>query len=189
MPNTKNLFDTKQQTLLRELESIKHLLDEQPVDNIPVLQDTVTTNAVKPINSIKQEALYNEPPVTPINGVLPGQQPLFNETVTSQTLDQTITAKTNHNNRVSQQQTTNNLKAVSLAQNPFLPKHVRERLQNNLYNESGNTNSTPTPNKVNGSYTQRLVDELVAHHLPRIEAELRLKLFDVVKNHNDLIKK
>ena len=87
----------------------------------------------------------------------------------------------------TQGQTTSTSKvtnASSLSNNPFLPMHVRQRLQQDASNKHSNQDTS-----VNASYTKQLVDQLVAHHLPTIEQELRRKLLDVVKQHNDIVKK
>jgi len=61
-----------------------------------------------------------------------------------------------------------------------------------LQRDANNDNNHPNEQgltSVNTSYTKQLVDQLVAHHLPKIEQELRRKLLEVAKHHNDIIKK
>jgi hypothetical protein len=199
MTTTKDLLTTKKNTLLTELESIKNLLDGQSTDNIPLLQDTIIPKEPE------KQVVH-----TVTEGVLPGQRPLFNEAIVNEStfykanstaesesaqtlltsspnnhsLDETsITAETNSNSTVA----VKTANTTSLSTNPFLPAHVRQRLQQDANNEQRNDNEKPKAT-VNASYTQRLVDQLVAHHLPKIEQELRRKLVEVVNNHNSILK-
>jgi hypothetical protein len=200
MTTTKDLLNTKQHTLLTELESIKNLLDDQEADNIPLLQDSIIT---------KEPEIETTPSVTA--GVLPGQRSLFKESkfkdskfnearLKSELKSENIPLKTFSNNHPrndalavpeKESGTTGIAKSTntsSLSNNPFLPAHVRQRLQRDANNEQSSDDEKRVVT-VNASYTQHLVDQLVAHHLPKIEQELRRKLLEVVKNHNDTIKK
>jgi hypothetical protein len=199
MTTTKDLLNTKQHTLLNELESIKNLLDGQEADNIPLLQDSIIT---------KEPETKTTPSVT--TGVLPGQRSLFKESkfkdsklnedrLKSELKSENIPLKTFSNNHPRNDalavhekdsntaSTAKSTNTSSLSNNPFLPAHVRQRLQRDANNEQDNDDKPLAT--VNSSYTQQLVDQLVAHHLPKIEQELRHKLLEVVKNHNDTIKK
>ena len=223
MTTRKDLFHSKQNTLLTELESIKDLLDGQEADNIPLLQDSVTPKEPedKEPEDLQSASLM-------ISGALPGQRSLFNEgklseaevrepahkeinthlykakpekaasktdglndsrtqldSVSNNTVNDIISNDTISNNTTTKTKTPN---ATSLSNNPFLPAHVRQRLQRDANNEQNNEINNSHV-RVDTSYTQQLVDQLVAHHLPKIEQELRRKLLDVVKQHNDIIKK
>jgi hypothetical protein len=218
MTTRKDLFHSKQNTLLTELESIKDLLDGQEADNIPLLQDSVTP---KEPEDKEPEDLQSASPMT--SGDLPGQRSLFNEGKLSEAevcepthneinthlykaepekaafktaelndsrtrLDSVLNNTVNDvasNNTTTETKTPN---ATSLSNNPFLPAHVRQRLQRDANNEQNNEINNSHV-RVDTSYTQQLVDQLVAHHLPKIEQELRRKLLDVAKQHNDIIKK
>lgn len=218
MTTRKDLFHSKQNTLLTELESIKDLLDGQEADNIPLLQDSVTP---KEPEDKEPEDLQSTPSMT--SGALPGQRSLFNEGKLSEaevrepahneinthrykaepekaasktdglndSRTQLDSVSNNMVNDIISNNTTTETKtpnATSLSNNPFLPAHVRQRLQRDANNEQSNeVNNSHV--RVDTSYTQQLVDQLVAHHLPKIEQELRRKLLDVVKQHNDIIKK
>lgn len=218
MTTRKDLFHSKQNTLLTELESIKDLLDGQEADNIPLLQDSVTP---KEPEDKEPEDLQNASLM--ISGALPGQRSLFNEGKLSEaevrepahneinthrykaelekaasktdglndSRTQLDSVSNNTVNDIISNNTTTETKtpnATSLSNNPFLPAHVRQRLQRDANNEQSNeVNNSHV--RVDTSYTQQLVDQLVAHHLPKIEQELRRKLLDVVKQHNDIVKK
>lgn len=200
MTNDKEMLNNKKAALLTELESIKDLLvaDSNSDDNIPVLKDAIIEETADELLSDAPEQFINsasnhEALTTPEeemnsstknNSVLPGQQSLFNETSTS-------------NKTKNQTQNT----ASSLSKNPFLPPHVRQRFEQ-APTETATPVPKPTPNPageatseqeikktdenvINASYTERLVDQLVAHHMPKIEEELRAKLRSVVKLHNE----
>jgi hypothetical protein len=125
------------------------------------------------------------------HGVLPSQQSLFSTTQRVR-LSTNPTPSTAQAGGAAQPKTGSH---ASLSKNPFLPPHVRQRFEKSL------EESKPEPSKdellkhaakkaeVNASYTERLVDQLVAHHLPKIEAELRSKLLAIVKQHNERLKK
>jgi hypothetical protein len=147
-----------------------------------VNHDAVTTNVTAVLADISSMQ-------SSLNGTnaLPGQRSLFTN----------AKAKIS-THKISEPQLVDNSadqKASSLAENPFLPAHLRQRLNNqhaaessdqddilNNMDEPADEQRLPT---ANASYTQRLIDQLVSHHLPKIEAELRRKLVEVVKNHND----
>jgi hypothetical protein len=197
MPNDKDLLNKRKQTLLTELESIKGLLDSDPVDNIPLLQDAIieeeAERLVEPPLVILEddtdeveavEAFFEPEEDTPtstlINGALPGQQSLFNEQSKAKLKEKNKPHATGSH--------------ASLSQNPFLPAHVRQRFGSATKEAAPiSEDIKPPPNtneaSINNSYTERLVDQLVAHHLPKIEAELRERLLAVVKLHNERLKK
>jgi hypothetical protein len=197
MTTTKDLLKTKKNTLLTELESIKNLLDAQETDNIPLLQDTIIP---------KGPEAEAQPLSAVTDGVLPGQRSLFNEAKAkfapesgpaepskNQVLnDVPVTFETNSNNiSTNNTSTAKTANTSSLSNNPFLPAHVRLRLQRDANNQQQHNSDDDKKSIaiVDASYTQRLVDQLVAHHLPKIEQELRRKLVQVVHSHNDIIKK
>lgn len=207
MAMTKSLLSNKQDTLLTELESIKNLLGGKEADNIPLLQDTVASktaplqaDSVQTTHTQKthiQKTLTQEASPS-IDGVLPGQRSLFLDAkmteakATSKIQSHTASTNTEPTNTTSTNTTSTNKEAESkptdansLSNNPFLPAHVRQRLQRDANNHPDEQALT----SVNTSYTKQLVDQLVAHHLPKIEQELRRKLLEVAKHHNDIIKK
>jgi hypothetical protein len=219
MPSDKDLLNKRKQTLLTELESIKGLLNTTDADSIPLLEDAIVEDEYEHETLIEDsviadlpvelfEAEFEElsiknlaptlsdnlpPPIK--NRALPGQQSLF---------------------KASSDNNTNRLPAkagskASLAQNPFLPPHVRERFERALEDDTPNNNSatdlstvipatkppmptltpteTPTETVINNDYAERLVDQLVAHHLPKIETELRKRLSTITQQYTDTKKK
>ena len=128
-----------------------------------------------------------------LNGtnVLPGQRSLFTNTEAKISTHKTSEPPAVDNSA--------HQKASSLPENPFLPAHLRQRLnnqhaaessaQNDILNNMNESADEQRLSTANASYTQRLIDQLVSHHLPKIEAELRRKLVAVVKNHNDQLQK
>lgn len=208
MPADKDLLQRKKETLLAELESIKSLLTDNNSDNIPVLKDAILEETAEdplhesPMDSFP-EAMEKTEDISAIqlaieahtaneaetntpsdnhphssNSVLPGQRSLFNDA----------------GNKIKKTPPTPSTHA-SLSKNPFLPPHVRERFKETdltpkVTEEKPTTKEkTPPDIIINASYTERLIDQLVAHHLPKIEAELRTKLLAVVKLHNERLKK
>jgi hypothetical protein len=139
-------------------------------------------------------------------GILLGQHSLFADTKVKATTHRTDERPTVDNDEYR--------KAASLTENPFLPAHIRQRFKDQ-HAISRTTESTidhftasaaedPTesltekslpehddkpPFPATASYTQQLIDQLIAHHLPQIEAELRRKLGEVVKSHHHQLPK
>ena len=178
--------------ILQELESIKGLLLEE--DHIPILQ---TIDPDYPDEAaVSNAASYNNP------SVLPGQTSLFEDEFPHQ-LDRrsagsddnkiSFTDKTpgpashptNHRPTLSNAIHTSVSRPLAKAsgENPFLPKHIRERLHGNNppplfeYETAKKiVNSTKNiANKMNKP-RQILVDEVVNGLMPQIEAELRHRL-------------
>ncbi len=122
-------------------------------------------------------------------GVLPGQQSLFT--------GDAKTAKSDH--PVTQPRGERPTKASG--ENPFLPKHIRDRLHTNkalvdIIKESPlppPTATRPLSNQIHDSVKQQLppelsaermhdmVEEVMALYMPRIEAELRERLLNEIK--------
>lgn len=106
--------------------------------------------------------------------VLPGQQSLFEEPNSSKTKEQVqeFTEKAENPEILEEEEK---------AENPFLPKHVKDRLEKEraLYqkeiDEASKASGLTT--KIPKSENQHaIVDELVAMYLPKIEQELRERL-------------
>jgi hypothetical protein len=222
MPSDINLLNKRKQALLTELESIKGLLNTTDPDSIPLLEDTVLEDEyeslvedsaiaepsielpIEPESPIEllEELPIDEPtpplsdelppPPTIKHGALPGQQSLFKAPADSNRVPAKAGSK------------------ASLAQNPFLPPHVRERFERAIEDDNPNNNSAtdlstttpatkpipavmptaiPTEAVIDNDYAERLVDQLVAHHLPQIETELRKRLSTIAQQQSDNIKK
>jgi len=155
--------------ILLELESIKGLLIEE--DDIPILQevDEHDSDSIDSLTfqSVTFQSLTGEPQAS-----LPGgtQTSIF-DVLTEDIPDLS-------NSRVS-----NNQRPIPKAtgENPFLPQHIRDRLQGNNptpifdFDMNLKMNNT-TSHKYHTENRHDLVNELVKRHLPQIEQELRLKL-------------
>lgn len=176
----------KASEILDELESIKSLLDDENLDDIPVLEvmidDTSATGTSDkdPLDVFDQIPTLNDP------SVLPNQQRLFDEPAKE---------------RPAKEQKRTNLSN----DNPFLPKHIRERLgatndymqeleqqQRELEKQSltmpfsskvpsmlevEKPLKKPSPSlKSTIANPDDLIDSLVQQYLPIIETELRQRL-------------
>jgi hypothetical protein len=206
----------EQQAILNELESIKTLLGEEEgaskaqedviPDDIPLLQEMVVDDNFDKL--IDEELIHDDldldfdldfdstndslesindeqPSTTP--GVLPGQQSLFDEKKS----ERSSSAAQENSIKPSQEK-----KVKASGENPFLPKHIRERLNGTvdlpaydtagrpLQKHYGDNPSSPkmtasaTPKKVEDSTnpTDELVDKLVKEFMPKIEEKLRKEL-------------
>jgi hypothetical protein len=145
----------KQEKLLAELESIKVLLDSDPLDNEAFAGSRQQLAASDPaIISVKEIPTLNEmileddplkdpiikhlvPQNTTLNTTLPGQQPLFEQAKTSKQKEAADKAeseiKTSYNiarqkDREDTLKSSNDNSTDSATENPFLPQHIRERL-------------------------------------------------------------
>lgn len=194
-------------TLVEDLESIKASLSTEDISEnlqyIPILQDAIID--APPIHAVEEVAEENpfakeqqterflleevEIPTSHQPQVLPGQQSLFdNETQSS---DGNINSS---QSSATQKPTIDTPKAKG--ENPFLPKHIRERLKSTnsqlveaiaqttdslLPRQSSSTpalNSQANTESIESESTSSsvLVDQLVEEYLPKIEAELRKRL-------------
>lgn len=108
--------------------------------------------------------------------VLPGQQSLFEEA------NSASNSQPNYSVEVETQQQSSEIKTQdSNLENPFLPKHVKERLdrERSLYQkEIDAAAKLQNPNAPLSDIEDHdsLIDELVKLYLPQIEHELRLRL-------------
>ncbi len=229
MSKDNDLLKQRKESLLSELESIKYLLgdnDDIPVlddviieESHPFIEEDIGKIIAGTPQKTQDDNASETPDTTLPVGVLPGQQSLFKEPSNSkgQTLNTPTTsldppldpASSTANKPFSLPKTAASTQTssarsptskASLAENPFLPPHVRKRFQENtsfenndlMVNQSTKASlisSKDQSSMINSSYTERLVDQLIAHHLPKIEAQLRQKLLEVVKTHNEKLKK
>ena len=172
----------KADELLEELESIKSLLDDD-IDSIPVLEEMI--DDAPPL--VTKQAVDQGDTTPDALSILPGQQGLFDETAKPKA---------------------NTSQKSPSSDNPFLPKHIRERLgssssyveeleqqQRELEQQSLTMPlSTAVPSALDRddhtkakSYLQKtianpdeLIDSLVKQYLPIIEDELRQQLKKLV---------
>lgn len=181
--NPKNKTD-----ILQELESIQRLLLE---DGIPILEAEISmptefTQASQPHLAPQLQAL---PPLSQP----PHQSSLFDETASDNSPPEisTIPSRSTHYPPLHPD-TTSPLRGKG--ENPFLPQHIRERLQGNPFNKNSERyareHHTDTINEQPRPYSlDTIIDEIVADTLPRIEAKLRAKLSDIApKEIETLIK-
>lgn len=150
--------------------------DDTFIEDVEIfLEDEMRNNTPKN----HKETVYSNNPT-----VLPGQQSLFKEVDSSKTNNDKPAppAQEVPEKKLASAQSDKN---ASLSQNPFLPPHVRQRFENKL--KEAEDNSTEPVTKQ--SYTERVVDEIIAHHMPKIEEDLRKRLTAVVKLHNERLKK
>lgn len=187
---TKNRKATRQE-LLEELESIRAYLGGDDAStsldtDAPVITEqrsSTTENNAYQANKIisdsnsNSEADITTAPQQPSNAMkpLPGQQSLFEAPLEKQTSEPEAAIK----NPVSE--------------NPFLPKHIREKLdreksryqQNQDLQKNYQQNKAPVSHRSTDAHTstadEALIDELVAMYLPKIEEDLRQKLRDKLK--------
>lgn len=71
-------------------------------------------------------------------------------------------------------------------ENPFLPKHIRDRLQGSKpYPSSENTIITVESKHEESleAHAERILEDVISEFLPRIEAELHIRLESVIKQH------
>lgn len=174
MKSGKSRSDKQQQAkneLLRELESLREQLvdpdSELTDEEIPLLLDKVE-HAIADAPADTDTEQSAEEPVAD-NNVLPGQQPLFEKRLSSETEPAPATRPTAH------------------GENPFLPKHIRDRLDERrraLADDIAQATDSyrrsmagrDSPSAASEPDEQAIVDDLIAQYLPRIEAELRFRL-------------
>jgi hypothetical protein len=182
----------EQQALLSELESIKSLLDDEiDADAIPLLQEMVIEESWNQAAHVAEtddelSALAAETP-TKAPSVLPGQQSLFKEKIASALSSTGIQA--NSSPKKLTQHSIEKPTVVAKGENPFLPQHIRARLNGNTLLPAFDTDNNPVFNApLIGEPIQetnvaqeamnhkRIIDTLVAEFLPKIESELRRRL-------------
>lgn len=180
--------------LLRDLENLRAQLVESTElsqDNIPLLIDRVE----KAMSEVSDQATRQRKSVKPEKKAtghsettekLPPDQPSLFENTTKAQEDVSLTPLT---------------RPTARGDNPFLPKHIRDRLEerrqtlaNDLAQASAFASAspqrphTPAHQKKSSPMTddQTLVEELLAEYLPRIEAELRRRLIRQLKDNDNV---
>jgi len=163
--------------ILNELESIKGLLVEEPKDETPA-------ECCEEVPTL-QDPVADHKPYAP----LPGQQSLFSEGRSEPNSDSH--PEPNSNKPSGEPNTAKNETPLPADENPFLPKHIRDRLQGNkphlgmqnfkpseLAKEPSELAKEPS---VQQAQTRALVDELVTEYLPKMETELRQRLHKLIQ--------
>ncbi len=165
------------ESLLQELEEIKaSLMDEVSIEPDKTLEETAVDETHK--NLAEQPGLEDEEIVLidqeleKPQHVLPGQQSLFDEQAHSQAMEQ------NHQAEVDRHADSN-----ENGENPFLPSHIRARLQQNktsMLEDLADVGRTLARHEQSLHSDEEaygeLIDQLVAEYLPEIEKQLRVKL-------------
>lgn len=190
------MSDDKQNTkatLLDELESIKHLLDEDNRNSCLACPDVIESKNVSTQGTTISEPILNpeeensavknnsQPTASLAPGVLPGQQSLFELCPESSIPEANISArgegssslKSTSSDLVSAAQSDSPNKANS-SSNPFLADRIKARGDNRtaqLPEPAFDVTETLSENEV-----LQQIDAIVASYLPKLEAELREKL-------------
>ncbi len=158
-----------QQELLEELESIKNLLDDD-MENIPLLEELVE----EPPKPTEPNTVQKTAPDGSDTNLETGAESQSHRQPAPKPHDPhppspTATQKS-HFSLPSRNRPT--------SENPFLPKHIRERLNGAVGLPGHEMPDTQPPSVIapTAEATTTLVDQLVAQYLPIIEAELRRKL-------------
>ncbi len=176
--------------ILNELESIKGLLDEEGLEGdemVPTLQEIVALDdqthainenvtAAAPATSpteteIEEATIENSKPLAP----LPGQQSLFGD---GDVPKEKPTSDKTSNKKLSKKARKRKNRQQNQEENPFLPKHIRDRLQGNKphLGMQGFVSEPSVEKPARPQQHQLIIDELVAEFLPKIELELRQRL-------------
>lgn len=180
--------------LLEELESIRASLIE--IDELSEPLDPNNTKTITP-----EEDTESTMPLNPSDEnakALPGQQSLFDSIDSIDSADcieqETPAATAAGDETVA----TDLLTAVPAkpksqaeeVENPFLPKHVKERLaqEKQFYQrdlESVTKLSFAMKNSMSTAQCEAIVDALVAQYLPKIEEDLRTELLKMLEKEQE----
>jgi hypothetical protein len=172
--------------ILNELESIKGLLNEEGLEDdemVPTLQEIVAldddpnsaTSESAPTQThqteIEESTITNAKPLAP----LPGQQSLFGDGDVTEDKTEPHTPSNKQPNKKARKYEN---KQQNSEENPFLPKHIRDRLQGNKPHLGMQSFvSEPLDSKPDSPKQHpQIIDELVAEFMPKIERELRQRL-------------
>lgn len=152
--------------ILSELESIKGLLIEE--DDIPILQE-IEHQDFDPID-------------------LPYQTKTGTQTSIFDDLLEEITPLPLHPGAYHSPQSSHRPVPKAMGENPFLPQHIRDRLQGNnpppIF-DFDMSQQISNAYKIGKSYPENrhdLVNDLIKRYLPQIEQELRLKLLAMTED-------
>ena len=179
--NVNHTQKSEQHAMLDELESIKKLLLENEDSNefdIPTLDHP----AVESVEKILEPLFTND--ITEIDADIRGEE--YEHSLQSQTSDTTFETSS----KLVQQQNLfqepgssvkigdNNI-VKARGENPFLPKHIRDRLHGDRSMLS-NTVVQSLSGAAKGE-TDEIIDELIAELLPDIEVKLRKRLKSLIE--------
>lgn len=183
----------EQKAMLSELESIKELLFESDgleECDIPVLDHTVidedsttTSSSTELIDDIVSEVLQAEPAET--KALVESQDSEEQDSLSEKVLEDKESTAAHEPARPIDQPSlfqdpstvlSNRLHSVKAqGENPFLPKHIRDRLQGNRAASSNITQPLPVQLEVD-----QILDDIINQFLPAIETKLRARLKPVI---------
>jgi len=189
MPNKKTPLSEKKQSMLAELESIKIVTIEslQSLSDLAALSDKVQTELVK---DPYEENTKTHSEGENVPNIPPGQQALFKEPETTKDIDE-AEKRQHHKTKSTRKPTDSNNTGIS-SDNPFLPEHIRHRLNSYsgliLEEPLITAHQKPSAQPIKEPQTQstilqqqdseQIIDRLVAQYLPKIELELRKELYE-----------
>jgi len=121
---------------------------------------------------------FSNDPLAP----LPGQQSLFGDPDVAKPQHHKLSRR--NKKRLKKQ---NEALPQAQGDNPFLPKHIRERLQGNKphYGMKDFVATEDNIKTLKATQQQALIDDLVAEFMPQIETELRSRLADLLSNQEE----
>lgn len=167
-------FDTEEYDYALNIPAVT-----EPTKNyhLPAATRTPAPLAPQPEPEPLPEALMNVNDAAPTQedlpmNTLPGQQSLFDTQEMQLEIEKPVSSK----------QTPVPATPKAAVENPFLPKHIKDKLDKErlLYQQEVNAPSyfrpSSTTNHVPKSAEEKLIDDLVNSYLPKIKEELRRRL-------------
>ena len=145
-----------------------------PLENLPqdlTSDSDVIAGVINPESTTQSSPLPSGP-----NDPLPGQQSLFGEDRDGKADKKDIAAPSQRSRSVPSSSSTEE-------ENPFLPKHIRDRLQGNKPH-LGMQSFVPSKaelKSLRSTQHQAIIDEVIADYLPKIEIALRQRLETMLK--------
>lgn len=178
--------------LLDELESIRASLLE--IDELSQPSDTNITQTIT-----HEEDIESTMPLNPADEnakALPGQQSLFDSIDTVDSAEQETPAtkaageETVATDLLTAVPAKPKVQSAEEVENPFLPKHVKERLaqEKQFYQrdlESVTKLSFAMKSSMSTAQCEAIVDALVAQYLPKIEEDLRTELLKMLEKEQE----
>ncbi len=217
----------KKNALLKDLESIKQLLDEesaetdldlaeppllQPLDSaqldeeepeldLPILTETLDDDSEPPLEppllTAKNEEFAEEIPLLETVAEPAAKKPASSPAQASLFEDADKPAKEAPKAKAEAKAPEKKTNEAEDNDNPFLPKHIRERLHinrtlqqeievqmQNMINAKVEA-AKPKPPTLSDEALQRVVDEIIGRHLPVIERDLRNMLLAALRRTED----
>ncbi len=171
--------------ILGELESIKDLLQDREdalpnneCDEPPILTDEIKTSITPQNMPESPQTTLPSPPKQTASSPWPNT-PL----AAQRSLFPAFTAgKDNPPGESAKHQAQKAQTPITMIENPFLPKHIRDRLHTDKSLIDEIKDSPPFAGVVQPSYApSTLIDELIGEFMPKIETELRRRLENLIQ--------